>query len=274
MRIPRKSALGVLLLVPALAILAVSATAGTDTENGVTQSLEVTPSKTKVLKKPKNDQGTNIKLNTDVEIDTADSGQPPAANLVKIGFANQPASAATRAVKGPAKAGFIFNDTGIPQCNPSKVEDKSIAEATAACKKSKVGSGSSIAACNLPPPLNGEFPGQVVAFNGKHKGKNKTIILHANTDLPTGPVALTLIGTLDKQNVLTVPVEPLGGGACSIKQFETTVGKTTKVDGEKEYYVSAVCPKGNWHNTGEFNFNSNSYGVTRLDPVDDIACTA
>jgi hypothetical protein len=273
MRIPRKSALGVLMLVPALAILVASATAGTDTENGVTQSLEVTPSKTKVLKKPKNDQGTNIKLNIDVEIDTADGGQPPSANLVRIGLANQPA-AATRAVSGPAKSGFIINDKGIPQCDKDDIEDKSIAEATAACKKSKIGSGSSVAACDLPPPLNGEFPGEVVAFNGKHKGKNKTILLHANTALPTGTVPITLEGTLGKNNVLTVPVEPLGGGACSIKQFETTVGKTTKVKGEKQFYASAVCPKGNWHNTGEFNFDSNSYGVTQLNPVDDVACTA
>lgn len=126
----------------------------------------------------------------------------------------------------------------------------------------------------------------MTAFNGSDGTKDKPeLLLHAYVPSPTGAITTVLDGTLkgsplkgDFGRRLSVPVEPLGGGLCAIKEFGATVKKTTKVtrNGEtKRYrYVSATCSDKDkqWDMIGTFLYTANSYGVTQLVPTAEQRC--
>jgi hypothetical protein len=263
MRIPRKRALAALTLAGATVFAGV-ATAGTDSQNGVNQSLEVEISPTRLVEDAtkKNPHTPLKRLFVEVGVNVDQGTMPPASHQVDIKFAK----------------GVLFDNRGVPAANGNQLAAQTTDQARSQFKKSQIGTGTSVAACGSAGGSFTTFPGTVTAFNGT-KGKNARakgnikIFLHAVTQLPTGPFTTVLTGTLNrKTNNLSVPVQPLGGGACSIQNFNTTIKKNTNVDGEKVSYVSAECPKSPLRFSGRFQFDPNPYNVSELNPTDEVTC--
>lgn len=249
-------------LVALVGIASAAPVSNTGTTSGGTlnQSIRATVDPNKAVKKAqKGIPATFAKLTVGVNI-TQDQGNRPAASRqvdIQIGEKDE----------------FFFDLTGLGKCSRNQLENASTADADQACKKAKVGQGTSEAMCSASPSGPGaRFPGVVRAYNGGSKGKNKTLWLHAYTNFPTGPVATVLEGTLDKNNNLSVPVEVLGEGSCGITDFESTINKTTKVKGEKHSYVSVACPDKSWEFEGRFQYYDNPYGVNELSPSTSLAC--
>jgi hypothetical protein len=235
------------------------ATAGVASDMGVNQTLDVDVSKTKVVKNAeKGIPATPVDLGLGVAVDTDAGTMPPAAEKVELQLAESDE--------------IIIDTTGIKDCSVADVENKSTADAKAACKKSQVGTGEATAVCGRPGGAFAPFEGEVVVFNGDPKGKKKVLILHAYITFPTGPVAQVLEGVLSGKNVLTFNIEELGGGTCSLQEVAVEVSKRTKVQGETHSYVGAACPDKKWKFSGDFTYRANTYGVTSLSPKETIKC--
>jgi hypothetical protein len=75
-----------------------------------------------------------------------------------------------------------FNTKNYPKCAGGFPANTTMALAMAQCKKAKIGTGT---ASTAPPS---DFPGCVIAFNGKPQGKKPTVVLFTRVTIP-GPQA-------------------------------------------------------------------------------------
>jgi hypothetical protein len=242
------------------------ATAGSDTENGVTQSMEATvkPNKKLPKKKTKNTKPKGVDMNVSVGITAPPGQKPPGAEQVDIDFDKD----------------LFFTTKGLATCDENAIAQANTEAARQACKKAQVGIGSAAATCSGNPTP--DIPDvTVTAFNGKPKGKTPVLLLHTYTLLGGTDTITILPGKLinasgkDFGKRLRVDVPPLAGGACSIVDFETTVGKRFKSKGKKFDYVGAVCSHKEWHFDSEFRFvQPNEFGVSSLSPTHEQKCKA
>ncbi|HEX6116431.1 MAG TPA: hypothetical protein VFY99_04975 [Solirubrobacterales bacterium] len=262
MRTWRKAGLfGALTLVTALAVGAVSF-AGEATQNGVTQSADLTVSPTKLpKKKTRTVDPKDVSLNIAVGIRSDDPvNKVPGANRVELDFDKD----------------LTFTTKGVPTCNENTIATLNNQQAKDACKKAFIGSGSAAATCSAsedPPDIPDV---KVNAFNGQPQGKNPVILLHTDANLGGNSTITILPGVLTKASspfgrTLNVTVPPLAGGACSIVDFETTVGKG-QINKKYSDYVAGTCRDKKIDMNGRFFFNSNPQGVSQLDPTDSIPC--
>jgi hypothetical protein len=245
--------------------LPATATAGTDTQNGVTQSFDLTvkpnkklPKKAKKKAKPK-----GVSANIAVAVGTATGQKPPAAENVILDLDKD----------------LAINPKGLARCNPNSIATANVANARSVCKKSIVGTGDATATCSDSPTP--DIPDvTVTAFNGTKQGKRDVILLHTVADLG-GTNQIQILPAVLKQAPgkalgirADIAVPPLAGGACSIVDFQVTLKKTFKKKGKKNHYVSAVCSDRTWEFASEFRFvQPNAFGVTSLRPGDEQACT-
>jgi hypothetical protein len=176
-----------------------------------------------------------------------------------------------------------FTSKGLPQCDVSQVGGDTDA-AKAACPDSIVGTGTAEGNCVPNPSISSVTPTVVTAFNGVPNNGNPTLILHSavhqqNPDGSMGPYLTTipLIGTLIKSpksgygKRLDVPVDQLLGGACTLVDFQTTVGTTYKAKSgkkkKKRFYVSARCKS----KKKGLNVSSDWTYYNGAPPVNDIS---
>ena len=87
---------------------------------------------------------------------------------------------------------FIFDTSGLAQCDPSQLNAKPTAAAMAACPGAQVGSGS--AALN-----NGVIPGVVTVFNGTPESGKPRLLLHI--DLDSGALIVVLAGSISPSSL-------------------------------------------------------------------------
>jgi hypothetical protein len=181
-----------------------------------------------------------------------------------------------------------FTTKGLPQCDPSLVSGDTDA-AKAACPDSIVGSGTAVGNCVPNPSISSVTPTVVTAFNGVPNGGKPTIILQSvvhqqNPDGSTGAYLTTipLIGTLEKSPVsgygtrLHVPVDQLLGGACTLVDFQTTVGKTYKAKSgkkkKKRFYISARCKSKKIKVTSDWSYYNGAPAINGVDNSTPIKC--
>ncbi|MGI8462305.1 MAG: hypothetical protein ACR2OC_11840 [Solirubrobacterales bacterium] len=264
-RIKRTAGLiGALALVVAVSVVGLALADGA-TQGSVTQTLDATVSPSKKL--PKKDtkkvDPKGVKLNVAVGIRDSSGLKPPPATQVDIDLSKD----------------LTFTTKGLSQCDQNAIATSPTAAAKSTCKKAIVGEGSASATCsgNTNPP---DIPDvTVTAFNGKQQGKNPVLLLHTYASLGGTDQIQILPGVLVKSSgdfgkTLKVTVPPLAGGACSIIDFETTVGTTFKSKGETFNYVGATCGNGEMKFGSEFTYVANSQGVNTLAPKDTVACTS
>jgi hypothetical protein len=208
-----------LAITAAVAATAISAPA-TQTIDGVLGGKETPKFDKKKFKK------TSVKVTTTTSDAANPSGMPPKATNAKIVF---------------DKKDVKFNTKSVPGCDPNAIENTTTDAALAACGKSKVGSGSAVAA--LPFGAGGtrqDFNAVVTAFN---RGDTKGILLHSRVDALGTTVVLK--GTLSG-STLNVVIPPLGGGVGAIASFTTTV--------KAKDYVQGRCKDKKIDYSGTFTF--------------------
>jgi hypothetical protein len=154
-----------------------------------------------------------------------------------------------------------FNTKGVPTCKQSQIDGTTQQQALNACKKAKVGTGSAVAcASNGAGGCALVVNAQVLAFNGQKKGDNPSVLLWTNNAV-TGQTTLPAVLKPAKSpfgKTLFVTVPPLGGGAGSITEFQTTIDKTFKQNGKNVGYTSAQCSNGKLQIQADFKFTDGS----------------
>jgi hypothetical protein len=230
--------IGVSALALALAAAAVSTTlSGPD---GNTQTLEVSIKPTKLYKK----KPTPIKLNvlTKTGSTTDPNGKPVPATEAVIDF----------------DKGTAIESKGFPTCEASKLEGVTAEVANELCKKAKIGSGHGTV---LLPSSKGVAAenAEVLAFNGKPKGKNPVVLLFTYGVSPV-QVTQVLVGTVTHFNKegfgprLTVPVPSFAGGTGALVEFQATIFKKYRYKGKQRSYVTATCRTKKLKARGKFTF--------------------
>jgi hypothetical protein len=292
MRMKRKLGIFAALSLAAAVSVAGVAMAGSASQGTVTQSLEAALTPTSVPKKGTPKAG---KIAVGVEVTDSQPGQSaPPATKVDIAFDED----------------IFFTTKGLATCTTQEIVQLRSDAARSKCKKAYIGAdgppvlpsstetNSALAQCGTTGDPAATIPTVVSAFNGPMKGKNPTLLLHADATPPGAGTAIVQVleGTLIKtpgpgpgerakapkpqSRTLSVQVPPLAGGACAIKRFEATIAKkfTIRKRGKKvkQNYISQICSDGTWNFDGEFTFNPdpsvNPTGVQTLSPTDEVAC--
>jgi hypothetical protein len=227
----RRSRKFVAAAVAAIGALAVSAVAFA-AQGDVIQNMDVKVSPNKL---PKSDfQNAKLSVNVDACYEGTTAGQCDPAG--KGGFSGPDTS---RVVFQFDKKDVAFNTGEAKKC---KIQGNTEAQAGAlanlppdqavdACgRASKIGQGSATANAG-----GTDIPADVTAFNGKKKGGNPVVLLHAYAGPPfnTGTVP---IGVLKPGNKLDVSVDPLVSGTARLEQFQVAI--------KKGAYVQARCTRG------------------------------
>ncbi len=213
-----------------VAVIAVAAIASAASSNTTTASVKVKPSTLSKTKfKP-------IKLTIGVTtLKKGDPGTPTHPTLFP-----SPSKKTDVALDGD----FKFTTKGLATCAAAKLVGTTSSQALAACGKAKVGSGHATAcASNGAGSCALAVPAQVLAFNGKPKAGNPTLLLWTSNAV-TGQTTLpgVIKPTSGKfSHTLFVKVPPLGGGAGSITDFKTTVSRKYTVKGKTRHYTTARC---------------------------------
>lgn len=270
MRRMRKAGLfGALTLASAVAVVGISSAAvstGTDTQNGVSQSVfgEVIGGKL-----PKKGDGKGVTLNTGVRIESPGQKPPPATKAV-IEY-------------GPD---IHVNTKGVPVCTASSIATANTETAKQTCKNAIVGEGTAQATCsaNTNPP---DIPNvTVTAFNGNAQGTRSgnraynpkgSILLHTYANLGGTDQINVVPGKLSKgsgkySTFATFIVPPLAGGVCSFLNFDVDIDAEFKVKGEKVPYITATCKNKKIPLGGEFTYAANSQNVSSLHPETEMTC--
>jgi hypothetical protein len=226
MRITRKFVAAALVAVGALAVSAVAFAAQGDVIQ--TLDVKVTPGKL-----PKSDF-QNAKLNVEVS-GCYDDGNGQCDPAGKGGFSGPDTS---KVVFGFDRKDIAFNTGEAKKCKvqgnseqqAGTLANLSSDQATQACGRgSKIGTGSAVANAG-GTDLNAD----VTAFNGKEKGGNPVILLHAY--VPQFGVGTVPVGVLKPGNKLDVSVDPLVSGNARLESFEVAI--------KKGAFVQARCTRG------------------------------
>jgi hypothetical protein len=171
--------------------------------------------------------------------------------------ANGVPSPAVRAVVDFDKNTKLFS-TGVPICDPAKIQNTSTEIATRECGKAKIGSGKASA---LLPVGSQVFVQEqtVTAFNGPPRGGQPVVLLHTYGVSPI-QVTLVLNGAVSGFNKegygprLDIEIPLIAGGTGALTDFQTTVSKKYKYKGKQRSYVTAECKKSPLKARGAFSF--------------------
>jgi hypothetical protein len=231
--------LGVLAAMAALGALIVSGAAGETVKLGNLEiSIEggITPKK--LPKKGK----APITLKVEGQIKTNDGSHVPVLKTINLQF---------------DKNGEL-NTTGLPTCDPAKIQSTLTAQAKKICGSALVGTGKVSAEIAFPEQKPFDASGPLLIFNGKPKGANRTLVFHvyAHVPAPTTFVTEALIkkihGKYGTEAQIKIPTIVSGQG--SLTSFKATLNKTWTYKGKKESLLLAGCPNGSLAAHGEFLF--------------------
>jgi hypothetical protein len=240
------------IIAAAMAVSAVGVASASDTSGTDFSQLKIKVDPSKLSKKKY--KGAKLFVETST-LNNTDPGTPTDPHSTPV---------PTKHVKLKFDKDIKFTSKGLPQCTASKVGQATTTQAKHICGKAKVGGGSAFAcvvgtAANVPCAPNGHKQ-TVVAFNGKPKGGNPSVLLWTNNAV-TGQTTLPAVLKAAKSpygKTLFVTVPPLGGGAGSITEFQTTIDKTFKQKGKTVGYTSAQCAKKSLEIRADFTFTDGS----------------
>jgi hypothetical protein len=137
-----------------------------------------------------------------------------------------------------------LDSKGLPLCSLGALKNATTARAKSICGKAEVGHGNVTSRIKLPEQEEFATNGQLLAFNGKYKGK-PAIFAHVNSK---GRLAITyvIIFQIEKAKgefgtSLVAKVPPIASGAGHISAFDLSLSRKYTVGKKKKSYVSAGC---------------------------------
>jgi hypothetical protein len=153
----------------------------------------------------------------------------------------------------------LLTTKGMPQCDPSEIENTTTPDARKACGRALVGTGFASGTVAFPddPPFNASST--VLFFNGTPQGGHPRILLHAYAFVPAPttfvvPVVITKVnkGRYKYESTLDAPV--IAGGYGVVTHFDFKIGRKFKQGRKKVSYLSARCADGRLQATGTVTF--------------------
>jgi hypothetical protein len=143
-----------------------------------------------------------------------------------------------------SRAGRL-DPAGLPVCHIDQIQPASTAAALAACGAAQVGTGRFAARVSLTEQAPFPSRGQIVAFNGRYRGR-PAILLHIYGPHPL-PASYTLPLTITHHpgtfgTVLRTSVAASTPSAGRVTLLSLTLGRTFTVHGQRRSYLSGTCP--------------------------------
>jgi hypothetical protein len=138
-----------------------------------------------------------------------------------------------------------IDTAGLPRCPLGKLHSISSSQAKRVCGAALIGHGNVTSRVTLPAQGAFASNGDLLAFNGRYKGRTAVFAQVASTS----PLPLTYVivfelrkgkGTFGTSLVADLP--PIASGYGSISAFDIAFGRTYTYRGEKHSYASAACP--------------------------------
>jgi hypothetical protein len=188
-----------------------------------------------------------ISLSASGDVSTLDGSLPPPAHTVDIDW---------------DRNGRLTTQ-GLPQCNPSKIENTTTPGALAVCRRALVGVGFASGMVAFPDQAPFPASSKVLAFNGTPRGGHPVLLLHAYAYVPAPttfvvPVDITKehAGRYGYHSSLTAPV--IAGGYGVITHFDIKLNRRYTFKGRNLTYLAARCADGRLQARGTVTFTDGS----------------
>lgn len=170
-----------------------------------------------------------VRLSVETKIAAADGSRLPALRKVSIGF---------------NRAGRI-HPGGLPICSVSDIQPSTNAAAREACGDSIVGRGTFSADVRIPRQSPFPARGQVIAFNGRYRGR-PAILAHVYGTVPV-PTSFTLPFAIKRSGgtfgtVLVASLPRAAAGSGYVTGLKLDLGRTFRLHGISHSYLTAGCP--------------------------------
>jgi hypothetical protein len=155
----------------------------------------------------------------------------------------------------------VLDTHGLPVCAARKLRHTTTAAALAACRDALVGRGSLKAQVRVPnqPPF--AVHADLLAFNGRVRGR-RAVIFHGFAADPPTVVVLPFLLRLEAGRVrtrLVADLPPELGPWPHFAQFEVKLFRRFEYRGRERSYLSASCPIPKQFTAGFFSFAKASF---------------
>jgi hypothetical protein len=199
------------------------------------------------------DEAVPVNVQTSGKVTTTDHSTPPKLERIVL------------AINSNGK----IQTKGLPTCSLTKLESVSSATAKKSCGEAQIGHGNVTSRVYLPGQGAFASNGELLAFNGKVKGK-PAILAQVSSGAPL-PLTYVIVfevkkkgGTFGTELIGTLPA--IASEYGYISAFDLSLGRTYTYKGEKLSYASASCPAPKGFPGATFSFAKASYefagGVT------------
>lgn len=149
----------------------------------------------------------------------------------------------------------VLQAKGLSTCSLGKLKTISAAGAKRSCKDALIGKGSVTSRVSLPDQGAFASNGSLLAFNGRHKGK-EAIFAQVSSGAPL-PLTYVIVfevkktkGTFGTSLVGTLPA--IASSYGYISAFNLSLRRTYSFHGKKMSYASAGCPAPKGFNGAQF----------------------
>lgn len=161
---------------------------------------------------------------------------------------------------------------GLPTCRKGQIAATTSVSARRACGAAIVGSGRAEVEVAFPEQSPFSAVGPVLLFNGGVQGATTKVLLHAYVAVPA-PTAIVTEATVTRIHKgrfglrIEAQIPKIAGGSGSVTKFDLRVGRRFTYKGERESYLTASCPTGQYVTEGEVNFDDGTeLGLTHAFP--------
>lgn len=155
----------------------------------------------------------------------------------------------------------VLDTRGLPVCQASKLRNATTADALAACHDALVGRGELEAQVHVPnqPPF--AVHAELLAFNGRVRGR-RAVIFHGFAANPPTVVVLPFLLRLETGRVrtrLVADLPPELGPWPHFAHFEVNLFRRFTFRGRERSYLGASCPIPKQFTAGFFSFATASF---------------
>lgn len=196
------------------------------------------------LKLPR-DRPAPVAVHLEGGLQTADGALLPRVTRVELGLPGQ----------------GVLSTRGLPVCSQRRLRNTTSAEALAACRGALVGNGRLRADVLLPHQAPFAIDADLLAFNGRVRGR-RAVIVHAYAAEP--PTVVTLPFFVRHRGgrfglALVADLPPTLGPWPHFAHFDLTLSRRYSYRGLRRSYLSASCPIPPRFTAGFFSFAQASF---------------
>jgi hypothetical protein len=155
----------------------------------------------------------------------------------------------------------VIDTRGLPTCSLRQLRNTRNPEALSACRDALVGRGSLEAEVQVPNQAPFRIHAELLAFNGRARGR-RAVILHAFSSRPPTVVVLPFVfrpGSGRFGTALVAQLRPSLGPWPHLARFAITLGRRFRFHGRTHSYISASCPIPEGQTAGFASFARSTY---------------